>query len=1530
MKKILLKPFLWVGILTACSFILQGQKIEYANNWDKQGLTIETQKANSLSLNYSITEFNIVDQEVKGEMMKTVQLPGTFLPNDAGMPNLPGNGNMIAIPQGAKATLQVVDYKVETIENISIAPAPVIPLETDDKPLKYEKDEKIYSLDKFYPANPFQLSKKRKLRGVDIVTLGITPFQYNPVQKELKIYRDIKLEVVYEGGKGKYGDNKYRSRFWDPILHQNIINFDVLPKIDYAKKTSTSKNNEFEYVIITLNDPDFLSWADSLAEFRRKQGISTGIFTLDDIGGNTVSAIEGWIDNAYNNWTNPPAAILLLGDYSTGSGGIISHLYDHPSWYPDYASDSKYADVDGDDLPEIVLARITANNASQLETMVTKVLDYERTPPTSTDFYNNPITALGWQTERWFQICSETIGGFWSNELGKAPERINAVYGGNPNSDPWSTATNTSTVLDYFGPNGEGYIPSSPSTLGGWTGGTGQDVINAINSGAFMLQHRDHGSYSGWGEPDFGSSDINSLQNINNELPFIFSINCQTGAFHNSSECFAEKFHRHTYNNNNSGALGIIAATEVSYSFVNDTYVWGVYDNMWPDFLPDYTTQFPVNFIYPAFANAAGKHFLYQSSWPYNTNNKQVTYRLFHHHGDAFLNVYSEVPQDLTVNSNDVYIYGTNTYDVTVDDGSQIAMTYYDNANSKTEIVATATSDGTTTTLDMTNAPQVGTTLLLTVTKQDHYRYTKNVTVVSPSGPYVIADDFTINDGGNGAAEFGESFDMDISLKNVGTQNSAGITATLTSSSPYINSIQNATNVSFPDLMPDSTSTSSGQFNVTIGDYIPDQTTILFDLEITDNSTKSVYNSTLSFKVNAPVLTIGNLTIDDNATGNGDGILDPGETADITIALENTGNADVGNVNALISSTSADITINASSYGPETLTTGATLNTLFNVTANANTPDGTPVDIDFDVTAGANDQYTSNTTKQIIIGFVPVYCDAGSDNTSDEYISNVQFVDIDNSSSNSSYTDYTNISTNVNLGNSYPITITNGEHWDGDQMGCWVDWNYDGDFEDANEETTINYSSSTGTGTVVVPANAHVGPTTMRIRVLYTGTVSPCGYTSYGEVEDYTVNVIGGAYAGTATADPEFICDAGTTGLSISDYFGDAIQWQQSSDATTWNDISGATSSNYTTATIDQSTYYRAKVTAAGYDPAYSNDVLVTVNTSPVAGTATADEEEICEQETASLTLSGYDGNIQWQKSSNGSNWNDISGATNDTYTTDALINDTYFRSKVHNIGCDDVFSNEIMITVNPLPSAGTISANETEICEGNTVLLSIDDYAGDIQWQISNDGSNWSNIPGATSANFTTNELSISTFFRAVVSNDCGNANSNDIEISVFANPIAAFSYDIDEADVTFTNESENADAFSWDFGDGIGTSTEENPIYTYSIDDTYTVILTASNSYCPSNETEQDVTITTTSISELPGMGIKIFPNPNKGVFNVSTSLEDVELSVMNNTGKIVHKQTINKETVKVDISGFADGNYFLRFVSKNNVVHTKIIKQ
>ena len=959
MKKsnLLIFTVLIVGFI---STMLNSEMISYSENWGDNGFNLTRENSSGIEIVFSIENFNIENKLIDGREMKSILLPGTILPNDEGAPDLPGLSRMIAVPNGANASFKIISSRTEIFSNIEIAPAPQIPLDTDKGPLVYMKNESLYSRNANYPENPVLISQPQKLRGVDIVMLGITPFQYNPVTKELIVYKDLKIEVNFQGGSGYFGEDRLRSRWWDASIKKILMNNRSLPEIEY-NTTSNSRTDDYEYIIITPDDPTFIAWADSIRNFRTQQGIRTGVVTTTEIGGNTVSAIETYVDNAYNNWDVPPSAVLLLADYGTGTSGITSHFYSHPASYPDYASDNRFADVDGDDLPEIAFARITANDASQLEVMITKFLDYERNPPTNPDFYDHPITALGWQTERWFQICSEVVGGYFRNVHSKNPVRINAVYSGNPTSDAWSTATNTSTVLSYFGPSGLDYIPATPQELGGFSGGTAADVVNAINDGSFLLQHRDHGSYSGWGEPDFQSSNINSLTNINNELPFIFSINCQTGAFHNASESFTEKFHRHTYNSQNSGALGLIAATEVSYSFVNDTYVWGVYDNMYPDFMPAEETEFPVFYMMPAFANAAGKHFLYQSSWPYNSGDKQVTYRLFHHHGDAFLNLYSEVPQNLTVAHNDVLLSGVDFFEVTADDGALIGLTV------NGEIIGVG--EGTGSPVSISIPAQVpGETMIVTITKQNYYRYSGSVEIIPPEGGYVIFDAYTINDplgNNNGVADYNETITLDMTLENVGLNNATDVVATISETDAYVTITDNTQN--YGTILSESTSTQNNAFSMNIADDVPDQHTVSFALEVTGTSSRDTWNSSFQITINAPEITISNMIIDDSNENN-NGRLDPGETVDLIIPTNNDGHSNSPAAVGVLSCLDAEITINSSnSFNFGVINSSSTENATFNITVSAGAEIGTLVSFDYEVTAG---NYGAEETFNRSIGLI--------------------------------------------------------------------------------------------------------------------------------------------------------------------------------------------------------------------------------------------------------------------------------------------------------------------------------------------------------------------------------------------------------------------------------------------------------------------------------------------------------------------------------------------------------------------------------
>jgi hypothetical protein len=145
-------------------------------------------------------------------------------------------------------------------------------------------------------------------------------------------------------------------------------------------------------------------------------------------------------------------------------------------------------------------------------------------------------------------------------------------------------------------------------------------------------------------------------------------------------------------------------------------------------------------------------------------------------------------------------------------------------------------------------------------------------------------------------------------------------------------------------------------------------------------------------------------------------------------------------------------------------------------------------------------------------------CSASS-TTCDEYINTVQLNTINNTSACSvgGYGNYLSTSTNLIKGNQYSITVTpdilsqTGSAFTNDEIAVWIDYNNDSDFLDAGEQ--VGYVL-VGTGwsnvfTFTVPTSAVSSAVRMRVRISYStdGAIVPCGQSTYGEVEDYTVNI---------------------------------------------------------------------------------------------------------------------------------------------------------------------------------------------------------------------------------------------------------------------------------------------------------------------------------------------------------------------------------------------------------------------------------------
>ncbi|MFN3021513.1 reprolysin-like metallopeptidase [Chryseobacterium sp. TY3] len=141
------------------------------------------------------------------------------------------------------------------------------------------------------------------------------------------------------------------------------------------------------------------------------------------------------------------------------------------------------------------------------------------------------------------------------------------------------------------------------------------------------------------------------------------------------------------------------------------------------------------------------------------------------------------------------------------------------------------------------------------------------------------------------------------------------------------------------------------------------------------------------------------------------------------------------------------------------------------------------------------------------------YCTATAGNATYESISNVTFADINKTSTATvGYEDFTSVVGNVTKGTSYDFTAKyTGTSFSSDQVIVWIDYNKDGDFDDAGEQVLITpKKTSPWTGSITIPATAASGTTRMRVRLhdtSYGANTTPCGSSNYGQVEDYTLNI---------------------------------------------------------------------------------------------------------------------------------------------------------------------------------------------------------------------------------------------------------------------------------------------------------------------------------------------------------------------------------------------------------------------------------------
>jgi len=893
-----------------------------------QGLNITSSAASHVSLHYSIQELGLAsinNGEVKGQ---EIIMKGQLGLNAEGRPNLPVVNRYVAVPQGATVSLQYRENASTTIDDVDLLPAMPAQTDLDEELPQLRWDASIYGSDAPYPSENVVVSRPMQIRSLDVVMLSITPFRYNPVRRTLEVIYDIDIDVRFEGGNGQFGESRYFNPDWMHILKGLVVNSEMLSDAGYYDLINSAGNRDLEgaeYLIITANNSNAIAWADTLKAFRTKQGILTKVVSVSDCGGNNPNVIRDYIVNAYNNWDIPPAAVLLMGGWYSNTGIrpfyhiTIQGTYNPQHYYTDYP----YCDMNGDSIADVALSRVSARNAQEFKTFVTKTIAYESHPYTDTAYYDRPIVTTGYEDNKWFLIHAQALNGFYRNKLGKHPTNLYMVHSGSIPDTAWSTGFNTDVVVNYFGSNGQNYIPDDVSELHNWMSKTDSvPLINALNEGSFLTVYRGHSNYNAWWFPTFKYYTLDNVVNAPNT--YVLSVSCSCGIFTNSPRGMIESFCL----KEDGGGIGGIGANALTHSYFNDILGWGFYDCMWPEFLPDMGSSTAPDFIRPAFVLAEAKnyldfHFFLPEWWP---GVEASTKHLFNCIGETYLNLYTEVPQMLEVTHGQYMTANEGEFTVTADEGAVICLSQGD------QIFGVFQSNGQPHTFAMPSMT-VGDYFTVTATKQNHFRYEDKVYVVADTGPFVSVErDGILAENSYGMLHNGEHAHVGLVLHNYGNNAAANITMSLSSPSPYIEVVQGS--CQYHNLGAHQSVTISDAFRFNIADNTPDMADITFIVHINDGNDERDCN--IVYNIAAPSFTIKpNLAF---FNGNQQSMLqlaNDGPT-DIHVQITNDGHFDSEAYNMRLEMLAPFINVESPSVMFNSLAKGESNEVVFKVTPDGN------------------------------------------------------------------------------------------------------------------------------------------------------------------------------------------------------------------------------------------------------------------------------------------------------------------------------------------------------------------------------------------------------------------------------------------------------------------------------------------------------------------------------------------------------------------------------------------------------------------
>ncbi len=757
-------------------------------------------------------------EEIEG--MTRLYAPDAGYTSLAGLPELMVFSLLYQMQPGIAydATFEVVHSTV--LSGVSIYPLQDLKKERSDNAILV-RDESFYSSERSYPENNLRILTPKVMRNLELLPISIVPFKYHPDTRELEVYDEIEI-LVFESGTREIttANEMPPSRVFEQLYASLIVNYEAPERDeDYQTPAILYICGGGSNGAITV--PAF----QALKDWRHQRGYV--VYTAStDVTGSSNSEIKNYIQDAYETFDPPPEYVTLVGDVG-GSFNI-----------PDYSmnggdSDHPYTQLSGDDLlPEVLIGRISVNNATEMSVVASKTLNYEK----AVYLDNNWL-------EKMALVGDPTHSGL--------------------------SVINTNMYIAELGDNfGFGEIAEN------YSGGYASWMENQLESGIAYFNYRGYIGTSG-----FSCTNINNANN-GDMTPFVTFITCATGSYgwgEAISECFIRAG---TVNNPKGGVAAIGTATASTHTAPNNIVDMGVYDGILSQGLET-----------GAAALFAGKMALFKT-YPDNPGGLTSEFTGWNNlMGDPAVTLWTDTPVPLNADYPASIGLGTNYLPVTVadDEGNPVDKALITLVTANDEIFTSVFTDDFGM-AEIAITPGYTGDVTLTVTKRNHIPVEGEVTI-SADGPVVNLSGSSLNindsDGnGDGLANPGETFILEIPLVNYGTETASGVQAWLDSNSDLV-AFDN-TPVELGDFDPGEEGTA--QFELTIAPEAHDMSALGLTLQIFDLTGDSWF-SMLPLEIHG-----GRLVFQDYAVTSG--TLFHGNTAEITVELNNAGSTGLSGVTA--------------------------------------------------------------------------------------------------------------------------------------------------------------------------------------------------------------------------------------------------------------------------------------------------------------------------------------------------------------------------------------------------------------------------------------------------------------------------------------------------------------------------------------------------------------------------------------------------------------------------------------------------------